>query len=100
MKNYHQNAQFYFNEWSIPLALEQLLKKTDFLIVARLWNTFSECSPRTVNALSHAKASYNFCIIILVCTHFKSGLKSELQISQSYDFNYLKEVQNIKKHKC
>jgi hypothetical protein len=27
MKNYHQNAQLYFNEWSIPLALEQLLKR-------------------------------------------------------------------------
>ena len=36
---------------------------------------------------------------MLLLEHFKSGLKSVLRISQSYDFNYSKEVQNIKKHK-
>ena len=36
---------------------------------------------------------------MLLLEHFKSGLKSVLRISQSYDFNYSKELQNIKKHK-
>ena len=61
-------------------------------MVAHLWNTFSECSPQTVNALSHGKASYNFCIIFLVCTHSISSCFNHTIIPSQ--FVYINSRQN------